>query len=62
MEVFELLLLLVHDLLVLELKQLPLFLEVGDNLSKTFFKEVNLGPQKLNLLVFLKLALSMLFH
>ena len=61
-EVLELLLLLVHDLLILELKQLTLFLEVGDDLSKTFFKEVNLGPQKLNLLVFLKLALGMLFH
>ena len=37
-EIFELLLLLVHNLLVLELKQFSLFLEVGDDLSQTLFK------------------------
>ena len=61
-EILELLLLLIHDLLVLELKQLALFLEVGDDLSQALFKEVNLGSQKLDLLVFLKLSLGMLFH
>lgn len=34
--------LLAHDLFVLELEQLSLFFKVGDNLSETFLKQVDL--------------------
>ena len=62
MKILELLLLLVHDLLILELEQLPLFLKVGHNLAQTLLKKVNLSSQKFDLLVFLELALCMLLH
>ena len=54
--------LLTHDLLVLKLEQFSLFLKVGDNLTETFLKQVDLCLQKLDLLGFFKLALSMLLH
>ena len=62
MEIFQLLLLLVHDLLVLELEQLPFFFEVGHNLPQTLLQELNLRPEKLNLLVFFELTLGVLLH
>ena len=61
-QVSQLFMLLAHDLLVLELEQLSLFLKVGDNLTKTLFKQVDLRLEQLDLLGFFKLALSMLLH
>lgn len=54
--------LLAHDLFVLELEQLSLFLKVGDNLSETLFKQVYFRLQQLDFLSLFKLALGMLFH
>ena len=61
-QVSQLFMLLTHDLLVLELEQLSLFLKVGDNLTQTLFKQVDLRFEQLDLLGFFKLALSMLLH
>ena len=61
-QVSQLFMLLTHDLLVLELEQLSLFLKVGDNLTQTLFKQVDLCLEQLDLLGFFKLALSMLLH
>ena len=61
-QVSQLFMLLTHDLLVLELEQLSLFLKVGDNLTETLLKQVDLRFEQLDLLGFFKLALSMLLH
>ena len=61
-QVSQLFMLLTHDLLVLELEQLSLLLKVGDNLTETLLKQVNLRLEQLDLLGFFKLALSMLLH
>ena len=61
-QVSQLFVLLTHDLLVLELEQLSLFLKVGDNLTETLLKQVDLRFEQLDLLGFFKLALSMLLH
>ena len=61
-QVSQLFMLLAHDLLVLELEQLSLFLKVGDNLTETLLKQVDLCLEQLDLLGFFKLALSMLLH
>ena len=61
-QVSQLFVLLTHDLLVLELEQLSLFLKVGDNLTETLFEQVDLCLEQLDLLGFFKLALSMLLH
>ena len=44
-QVSQLFVLLTHDLLVLELEQFSLFLKVGDNLTETLLKQVNLRLQ-----------------
>lgn len=61
-QVSQLFMLLTHDLLVLELEQLSLFLKVSDNLTETLLKQVDLRLEQLDLLGFFKLALSMLLH
>ena len=54
--------LLANDLLILELEQLSLLLEICHDLAKTLLQQVNLGFQQLDLLIFFKLLLSVLFH
>ena len=61
-QVSQLFVLLTHDLLVLELEQLSFLLKVGDNLTQTLLKQVDLRFEQLDLLGFFKLALSMLLH
>ena len=61
-QISELFVLLAHDLLILKLEQLSLFLKVSDDLAETLFKQVNLRLQQLDLLGFLELALGMLLH
>ena len=62
MQVLQLLVLLANDLLVLEFKQLPLFLKVSYDLSKTLFEEINLCLEQLDLFILFKLLLSILLH
>ena len=61
-QIAELLVLLSHDLFVLELEQLALLLKVGDDLAKTLLEQVDLRLEQLDLLRLLKLTLSVLLH
>ena len=54
--------LLADDLLVLELEEFPFLLEIGNDLSETLLKKFDLRLEQLDLLIFLKLLLCVLFH
>ena len=61
-QVFQLLMLLSDDLLVLKLQELSLLFKVSYDLCQTLLKKLDLRLKKLDLLVLLKLLLSMLLY